>query len=162
MVALKAMRCEATDNLIRNRSLSGAQSRKENFHFKTVLDHEHCWLLMWDRFSALFIKIKVDETYAWCFWCCNLAVRWNVSVGTSYGGRKHFEQFRTRLIFCGWKARLANQRRCERGRLTSRRSNKNCCSSIRTSSSFVCLYCSKYKISSTAARTNKSSSLSEL
>ena len=62
----------------------------------------------------------------------------------------------------GWEARLANQRRGESGRLTSRRSTKMADSPTGLSSSFLCLYCAKAKLSVTAARRNKSSSFSEL
>ena len=50
---------------------------------------------------------------------------WHVDAVRSSRGSKARRPAKTRPLFCGWKARLANQRRGERGRLTPRRSNKN-------------------------------------
>ena len=60
-----------------------------------------------------------------CFRCCDFFVRLNIAAcGISSGDRKQVVQIRTRPIFCGWRARLANQRKVERGQLTPRRSHK--------------------------------------
>ena len=57
---------------------------------------------------------------------------------------------------------VANQCRSERGWLKLKRAHKMADSSIQMSSSFLCLYCTKSKLSAMAARGNKSSSFSEL
>ena len=72
--------------------------------------------------------------------------------GVSSGGWNHVTQFRTCPISAGGKLRG------EGGWLTPKRSNKN----GRMSPSFECLYCAKSKLNVTAARRNKSYSLSEL
>ena len=80
--------------------------------------------------------------------------------GASPEGRKHVTQFRTRSA----GGKLARPISAEVKEVDIRRYGqiKMADSSISMSSSFVCLYCAKSKLSATAARENKSSSLSEL